>query len=117
MAEAQRTGALSKVVPRKTASGVSQLDLQLQVDKLLSASISTNTRLSYQSGLSSFHNFRSQFNHDSVWPPHFTQVVDYVSYLSCIGQAWSTVRSYVSEISFHCMVQNLEDVTKNFLSF
>ena len=87
----------------------------MQVDKLLSASISTNTRSSYQSGLSSFHKFRSQFNHDSVWPPPLTQVVDYVSYLSCIGQAWSTARSYVSAISFHCKMQNLEDVTKNFV--
>ena len=68
---------MPKVVPRKTAPGVSQLDLHLQVDKLLSASISTNTRLSYQS---SFHTFRSQFNHDNVWPPPLTQVVDYVSY-------------------------------------
>ena len=56
--------------------------------------------------LSSCHKFRSQFNHDSVGPPPLTQVVDYVSYLSCIGQAWSTARSYVSAMSFHSYNHN-----------
>lgn len=85
------------------------------MNKLLDASISSNTKTSYETGLRSFFNFRREFGYEILWPPPLRDVVQFVSYLSLKKCSYATARSYLSSISFQCKVQNLVDETKNFL--
>ncbi|XP_052696948.1 uncharacterized protein LOC128175395 isoform X2 [Crassostrea angulata] len=111
----QEVGTRGTHQTRPNSIRISQHDLQIQMNKLLDASISSNTTTSYETGLRSFFNFRREFGYEILWPPPLRDVVQFVSYLSLKKCSYATARSYLSSISFQCKVQNLVDETKNFL--
>jgi hypothetical protein len=89
--------------------------LQLQAGKLLDASLSTNSKLAYESGIASFENFRKQFCLDKAWPPPLDHVIQFIAYLSIKKCSASTAKLYLSAISFECKTRGWQDITKNFL--
>lgn len=86
-----------------------------QVVKLLEASNSSNTWLTYQNGLSSFQSFRHTFGLDNVWPCPVTHLVNYVAFMSDQGYSPSTVKVYLSGISFYMKSNDFQDLTQSFI--
>jgi hypothetical protein len=52
-----------------------------QCVKLLKASNSDNTWLTYRNGLSSFQKFRQDHGLNNVWPCPITHIVNYVAFM------------------------------------
>lgn len=81
----------------------------------MAASISKNTKKSYETGLTAFENFRLDLGYQQIWPPPLDHVVQFIAYLSCKDNTYSTARAYVSAISFQSKIHNIADITKNFI--
>jgi hypothetical protein len=66
----------------------------------------------YDNAVKYFDNFRINSNLPVTWPPSINQLFQYISYMSVKGFAPSTVRSYLSRISFnHLKIPGLSDLT------
>lgn len=89
--------------------------LRSEVAKLLEASNSQNTWKTYQNGLASFDSFRKSQGIRDAWPPSISDVVNYVAYMSNSNYAPSTVKSYLSGLSFWLKTNNLDDPTQSFI--
>lgn len=89
--------------------------MQREVDRLVCQSLALNTKRSYNTGLSAFANFRSNFNIPETWPPKLDTVLHFIAHLSLKNLSINTARLYVSSISYNCKILNLNDVTNNFL--
>ena len=83
--------------------------------KLLEASNSDNTWLTYRNGLSSFQKFRQNHGLNNVWPCPITHIVNYVAFMFKQGYSPSTVKAYLSGISYYIKSNGLEDVTQSFI--
>ncbi|KAJ8319735.1 hypothetical protein KUTeg_002713 [Tegillarca granosa] len=51
----------------------------------------------------------------TCWPPPLVHVIQFIAALSLRGLAHSTSRLYVAAISYECKINNLPDVTNNFI--
>jgi hypothetical protein len=69
----------------------------------------------YDNAVKSFDNFRINHNLPVTWPPNINQLFQYIRCLSVNGFALSTVKSYLSGISFNLEIQGLSDLTNNFI--
>lgn len=74
-----------------------------------------NTKLSYQTGLNCFEQFRDIYTIPKTWPPNVEHVVNFISYLSLHQRAPATARLYVSAISYNCKIMGVPDTTQQFL--
>ena len=83
--------------------------------KLLEASNSDNTWLTYRNGLSSFQKFLQNHGLNNVWPCPITHVVNYVAFMFKQGYSPSTVKAYLSVISYYIKSNGLEDVIQSFI--
>lgn len=88
--------------------------LQSEFDRLLDAAVSENTHKVQKVGILSYKNFCRQTGL-AYWPPTLCSVVQYLVHLSSSGLAYSTARSYLSAISYHCKLQGIDDPTSEFL--
>ena len=91
-----------------------QLYLQSEFDRFLDAAVSENTHKVQKVGILSYENFCRQ-NGLAYWPPTLCSVVQYLVHLSSLGLVYSTARSYLSAISYHCKLQGIDDPTSEFL--
>lgn len=94
---------------------ISAGDLRHRAHELLSYSISDSTKKLYNTALNVFNDFRKHYFDTEEWPPHYNQLVDFVSYLSYKQYSPNTVKSYISGISYFCKLYNLSDPTQSFL--
>ncbi|KAJ8303595.1 hypothetical protein KUTeg_019991 [Tegillarca granosa] len=62
-----------------------------------------------------FRVFREQQCLPTCWPPPLVHVIQFIAALSLRGLAHSTSRLYVAAISYECKINNLPDVTNNFI--
>ena len=69
----------------------------------------------YDNALRLFNQFTILQGHQRSWPPTVNLVIDFVAFLSLQGYASSSIKSYISAISFQCKINNQEDVTQNFV--
>ena len=69
----------------------------------------------YSSALDIFKNFRVQQCRQATWPPNVNEIMDFIAYLSITGCAPSTIKSYISAISYYCKINNLYDATQQFV--
>ncbi|XP_041377324.1 LOW QUALITY PROTEIN: uncharacterized protein LOC121389741 [Gigantopelta aegis] len=91
------------------------VDLQSEVDRLLRASLSTNTHKAHDTGLASFTRFLGRYQLREVWPPPVDNIVNFIALLSISGLSDATARAYTEAISFKCKMLGLQDPTKNFI--
>lgn len=89
--------------------------LRPHLDHILSAAVSHNTALTYQKGLDSFCAFRSKYSLPALWPPPLHQIINFIAYLSANSCSHSTVRCYLSAISYQLQIQGKQDTTKAFI--
>lgn len=115
MGKIQTVSTRGKGAGRANSTRFSADDLQFQVDKLFQASLSKNTKLSYDTGLTAFQKFRLEHKFQNVWPPSLEHIVQFIAYLSLKEFSPATARLYVSAIGFECKSKDLDDVTRNFL--
>lgn len=69
----------------------------------------------YRNAVSAFDNFRCSYNLPTAWPSSVPQVTLFISYCFEMGYAPSTISTYLSGISFHHKLHNLEDPTASFM--
>ncbi|CAC5417273.1 unnamed protein product [Mytilus coruscus] len=65
-----------------------------------SAAVAPNTAKVYQQALRSFKDFRALFPFEDLWPVPLHHISNYIAYMSFTGTAASTVKSYISGLSF-----------------
>jgi hypothetical protein len=87
----------------------------MEASKLIGASMAPSTTIMYDNAVKSFDNFRIHSNLPVTWPPSINQFFQYIGYMSVNGFAPSTVRSYLSGISFSLRIQGFSDLTDNFI--
>lgn len=108
-------GPSSSVGTISDPRGFCSVSVQAEVSRLLNASVSVATKRVYDTGLDRFEDFRRSCNAGSDWPPTLRSVVEFVAYLSTQEMAPSTVKSYLSGISFKCKLNGFADVTQFFI--
>lgn len=82
---------------------------------MLNASIAPNTKLTYNTGLRAFSQFRSEWELPQNWPPGIESLVQFMAFLSLSGKSAATIHSYIMSISFQCKLINVDDTTKRFV--
>ena len=103
---------------RITRSGsriIPDVDLFSEANRLLDAAVSENTKRVYAPGTKNFNGFRSAYNRCLPWPPSPKDVVDFIGHLSVGNLAPSTVRSYISAVSYTCKLYGFVDPTQSFV--
>ena len=115
MVSVSAVGSLARRLSRSSARIIPDDDLFGEANRLLDAAASENTKRAYLSGIRSFGEFRSAYNRSLVWPPPLQDVVDFTAHLSVGQLAPSTVRSYISAVSYKCKVQGYVYQTQSFV--
>lgn len=100
MGKIQTVSTRGKGPGRANSTRFSADDLQFQVDKLFQASLSKNTKLAYDTGLTAFQKFRLEHKFQNVWPPSLEHIVQFIAYLSLKEFSSDTARLHVSAIGF-----------------
>ncbi|XP_062620031.1 uncharacterized protein LOC134281609 [Saccostrea cucullata] len=85
------------------------------VASLLQASVSQNTANVYRQGLQSFFNFRQQLSFQQIWPPPVDHMINFIAYLSESNMAFSTVKCYLSGISFVINLHGWQNPVDSFI--
>ncbi|CAG2213338.1 unnamed protein product [Mytilus edulis] len=81
----------------------SAADFRTEIDRLVDASLASNTKDTHRTGLWSFEIFRKDFNMECVWPPPLSHNVLFIACLSLKGEHIKLSAIYVTAISgFHC---------------
>lgn len=71
--------------------------------------------LTYNQGLQSFKNFRNKYAVAEIWPVPLQDVVCYIADLYKSGLSHSTIKCYISALSFFSKINDLEDCTQKFI--
>ena len=85
------------------------------INKLLHDSISENTGKVYKQGMQSFYNFRVNCEFQQTWPPPLDHILNFIAYLSEQGCSFSTVKCYMSGISFLINLNGWNNPLETFL--
>lgn len=87
----------------------------LEAAKLLDFSVSNSTRRVYENSEQSFRNLRAKYSLTTTWPPDIRQIIRYIGFSSLNGYSPSTVRAYISGVSFKLRTHGNEDIAKSFI--
>lgn len=88
---------------------------EVEMNKILSASLASNTWNSYNNGIERFETFRVNYGLTTIWPPPVHHLANFIAYLSKMSFAPSTIRLYISSVGFANKLKGLEDTTQSFL--
>ncbi|XP_076077485.1 integrase/recombinase xerD homolog [Mytilus galloprovincialis] len=69
----------------------------------------------YQRALNALAKFRDSFDLDHSFPIPLIHITQFIAYMSCLDMAPSTVKCYISAISFYNKINNYEDMSKLFV--
>ena len=83
--------------------------------RLFSNSMADSTWKSYSRARAALESFQHLYALEKVWPVPFCQLVLLIAYLSLKKFSPSTIRSYISGISFSHKAMDITDPTKNFI--
>ena len=100
---------------RASTSSIPISDLKVEAHRLVNAALAKNTIDSYKVGISRFEAFRSQHGFEKCWPPTVEQLSLFLAYLSLQSLSHKTARLYLCAVGYQCKIQNVNDVTKNFI--
>lgn len=81
----------------------------------MGAAVSKNTHRAHAVGLNSYNKFCEANAVDAPWPPTLRTIIQYLLTLSSSGLAFSTVRAYISAISYHCKINQMTDPSTEFI--
>lgn len=87
----------------------------IESSRLLNGSNADNTNIAYKQALQCFDTFRTRYNIPLCWPPPLLQITRFVGFLSLNGYSPSTIRLYISGLSFKLKVEANYDITKSFV--
>ncbi|XP_076099825.1 integrase/recombinase xerD homolog, partial [Mytilus galloprovincialis] len=111
----QRVSTIGGGYTRNNPSGVHRPDLQGEIDRLIVSAVAPNTSKVYQQALRSFKEFRTLFQFEDLWPIPLHDITNYIAYMSFTGTAASTVKSYISGLSFFSKINNYTDCFNTFV--
>ncbi|XP_041466138.1 uncharacterized protein LOC121416747, partial [Lytechinus variegatus] len=79
------------------------------------ASRAARTHTTYSIALGAYVKFCKVYGYDPQLPPNVEWVAQFISYLSFMGYAGSTIQTYISGLAFYMSSSGLQDVTKSFV--
>ena len=82
---------------------------------MLSASISPNTLLTYQTAVKAYHSFINEFQMETSWPITIAQAISFIAYCFEKGLAPRTINTYVSGLNHIQQLNNWGDFRQNFV--
>ncbi|MCG7867878.1 MAG: tyrosine-type recombinase/integrase [Candidatus Thiodiazotropha taylori] len=85
-----------------------------EVERLLNASLSTNTVKSYNIAIAKYIDFCKEHN-ILLGCPNLSSIINFIAWLSINGYKHSTVSSYISGLSFYLKLNGMVDVTSAFI--
>ncbi|MBV2113347.1 MAG: hypothetical protein KUF82_20540 [Candidatus Thiodiazotropha sp. (ex Ctena orbiculata)] len=85
-----------------------------EVERLLNASLSTNTVKTYNIAIAKYIDFCKAYNILLNYPT-LSSIINFIAWLSINGYKHSTVASYVSGLSFYLKLNGMVDVTSAFI--
>ena len=85
------------------------------INGLIGQCISPNTLQIYMRGLTCLDDFRSQFSLAYVWPVSVQELCNFIAHLILAKYSHSTIKSYLSGISFFQKLNGFEDTTQSFI--
>lgn len=90
-------------------------DLSQRVQQILAASLSENTRKTYENAIRNFLVFRGSRGLGAGWPVHLSEIVAYIADLNLQGAAPSSICTYLSAISYIHKINEWYDPTSSFI--
>lgn len=85
------------------------------VEDLVEASISENTNKVYKQGIQAFFKYRVDKSLQQLWPPPIDHVINFIAYMYERNCAFSTVKCYLSGLSFFINVHGWTNPVESFL--
>ena len=89
--------------------------LELETQRLLAASMASNTHATYKRGVESFDSFRSKLGLDIKWPAPIDHIIAYIASLSIECKSPSTINTYISALAYIHKLNGWQDPTDNFI--
>ncbi|CAC5362511.1 unnamed protein product [Mytilus coruscus] len=115
IADAPKVSTIGGEYTGNSPSGVHRPDLQTEIDRLIVSAVEPNTAKVYQQALRSFKDFRALFQFEDLWPIPLHHITNCIAYMSFTGTAASTVKSYISGLSFCSKINNYTDCFNAFV--
>ncbi|CAC5421755.1 unnamed protein product [Mytilus coruscus] len=113
--QVQKVSTIAGGYTGNSPSGVHRPDLQTEIDRIIVSTVAPNTAKVYQQALRSFKDFRALFQFEDLWPIPLHHITNYIVYMSFTGTATSTVKSYISGLSFFSKINNYTDCFNAFV--
>lgn len=85
------------------------------VNRLIDASLSSNTKIAYDKAINVFHDFRLQYCLPPLWPPPVDHIVNFLAFLASKDLAYSTAKVYLSALSHNLQMLGLDNPLKTFI--
>ena len=89
--------------------------LIINSQRLLSASLASNSQMVYENALLAFKTFRQNYNFPYAWPAPVEHVILFISYCFDLGYSPSTITTYISGVGFYYKLRNMKDPTAAFI--
>ncbi|CAG2208161.1 unnamed protein product [Mytilus edulis] len=109
------TSTRGRVGSRKQPRRVQRFDIESETNRLINCSLAPNTIPAYQRALNALAKFRDSFELDHSFPIPLNHITQFIAYMSCLDMAPSTVKCYISAISFYNKINNYEDLSHLFV--
>ncbi|CAG2248065.1 unnamed protein product [Mytilus edulis] len=109
------TSTRGRVGSRKQPRRVQRFDIESETNRLINCSLAPNTIQAYQRALNALAKFRDSFDLDHSFPIPLNHITQFIAYMSCLDMAPSTVKCYISAISFYNKINNYEDMSQLFV--
>ena len=90
-------------------------NLTAEAERLVEASLATNTWRLYESAIRIFEQFRCQFSLPNVWPAPVDHLVHFIAHLSLTGRSFRTARSYLEALKTWHKLNGLHHFGSHFL--
>lgn len=82
---------------------------------LIGQSVSSSTLKTYKRGVRCLHDFRSKHNLANCWPISVQELCNFIAYLFLQNLSHSSIKCYLSGISFFHKVNGYDDATQTFI--
>jgi Phage integrase family/Phage integrase, N-terminal SAM-like domain len=89
--------------------------LQTEIDNLLAASLSDNTKKSYNYYIDNFTEFANSLGLKHHFPPKTNVIAEFIAFLSLNQYSYSTVSGHIAALSYVNKINGLPDNTKHFM--
>lgn len=98
-----------------SSSNVIPQNIQLEKERLVTASLSGNTHKRYNLGVESFTHFCKSTYCVMRWPPNVDQLTEYIAFMSLQNYSFSMIDGHISAISYVNKFNGWNDNTKVYI--